>query len=265
MPWYSLPMNSYPFVDAFVTVGQRYELPLDDPRSTADTIARSMSRCGISAAFVTHTAARDFDAMGGNSMLLEEVAGREEFRPIATVVPGAFLGDGGTDDAEALRGYLTKHRFCGAAINPLATNHNYSVSDWCSGVLLSVLESMRMPLFVEFSEIGGDVLAYLLAAHPKLPVVVCRIFYGSDRVLFPLLDRHANLYVLTTIDRQYRSLEEYTARFGAARLVFGSCYPGSSMGASVASILMSGLDESEKRQIASGTIEGLQGSIVYGE
>jgi hypothetical protein len=244
-------------------LGATYDLSATHDRATTDKIADEMTACGISGCLVRHALARDYSAEEGNAKLVTELSVDPRLLPVATLAPLMFSAGRGRDDEASIRRYLTKHRFRGVAMYPSAAYQNFSVADWCSGPITNALESMRMPLYVDFTEVGAESLAYLLMTHSSLPIVVTSIYYAADRTLFPLLDRHDNLYIVSTIDRQYLGIEDYTARFGAHRILFGSNYPRSSMGASVSSILLSRIDQTEKARIASGTIETLMGGIVY--
>lgn len=255
-------MEPLRFIDAGVTLGGRFEVPTDYTTATLDEVRRTMADCSVDGALLRHAAAREHEPLAGNRLLLEETDGDAAFSPVACLAPLLFPGDGGRDDDRKATAYLSEHRFCGVVMYPSAGEHNFSLSDWCAGPILSAMESMRMPLFLSLPEAGAEALAPVLENHPDLPVIL-EAYYAADRVIYPLLERHRRLHLLTINDRQYCGLEQIAARFGVKRLVFGSVFPASSMGASVASVLMSALSDEEKRQVASGTIEGLLKEIEY--
>ena len=256
-------MSRMSYTDSCVALGEKLELSSTNEKSTVSGVLESMDTCGIGRALVRHAAGREYDPRYGNDLLLSVTAKTERLLPVATLAPLMFAGGGRADDPERLRRYLAEHRFCGAVLYPSAAYHNYSIADWCAGAISNVLGTIRLPLFIGYAEIGPDSLSYLLTSHPKVPIVLCEVYYGADRLLFPLFDRHENLYVVSTIDRQYRGIENYIRRFGAGRIVFGSNFPQSSMGASVASIDMSDVGHDEKLAVASGNIERLLEGISY--
>ena len=107
---------------------------------------------------------------------------------------------------------------------PAQGSQEFGLEEWNIGMLLSSLERMRMPVFLDKQQVTYSVLDSLLTAHPELPVIVRKVYYAEDRKLMPLMERHANLYIDSSICRQYVGIDVYVRSFGAERIVYRAWY-----------------------------------------
>jgi predicted TIM-barrel fold metal-dependent hydrolase len=106
-------------------------------------------------------------------------------------------------------------------------------------------------------DIEWDSLASLLEKFPRLPVLLLETGYRADRYLFPLLQRHSNLYIDTSTYLAHRQLESFVDRFGATQLVFGSRLPLYTPGAALAVLASARISDEAKLAIAGGTLRQL--------
>ena len=116
-----------------------------------------------------------------------------DVHPVWAVLPFTTNEQGTPDD---LRGAEIRRRK-GVLLYPAA--QGFTNAAWCAGTLYDLLEAMRMPTFVRFNpqDFTWTELHDLLAAHPRLPVILRGVSYAMDRILYALLERCANLSVET--------------------------------------------------------------------
>ena len=95
-----------------------------------------------------------------------------------------------------------------------------------------------------------DEVDEIMTAHPSLKLVLTRVCWGKERVLYPLLAKHPGLRIETEIYLYYPGFADICTRFGADRLIYGSGLPVYSGAAAMALILYADVDESLKRKIA---------------
>ena len=139
--------------------------------------------------------------------------------------------------------------------------HTFSLAEWCLGELLDTLERHRVPLSVELAETGWDQIHALCAAHPALPVLVTRAGYRQERMLFPLWERHPNLYIETSHFQAHRGLEHAVACFGPERLLFGTGLPFFSPGAAVMLVHRAEVSEDARAAVAGGNLRRLLDAV----
>ena len=226
-------------------------------------ISHELERFGVAGALCFHVAGRDYDARYGNGRLVDELGADGILKPVFVLAPETATGSPLLDGPAPIVRYLSNYRVKGVIVFPSRNGHGFNLADWNIGSILTALESMGMPLFLDKGQFTYSELDGLLTNHPAIPVILRGVYYAEDRKLMPLMNRHKNLHVDSSIGRQYFGIEEYVEAFGAERVVFSSHYPESDMGAAVASITMSGLSDSEKETVASGAISSIIGAIRY--
>jgi predicted TIM-barrel fold metal-dependent hydrolase len=212
---------------------------------TAGLLAE-MDRFGIKQALVSHFAAEEYDAEEGNRALANTLHPR--------LIPAwAALPE---------RGFIEKLW----SIQPVALRlsfgakkHNFSPAAWCSGELYDSLQERSILTVIAREDIEWDSLASLLQDFPRLRVLLLETGYRAERYLFPLLDRHSNLYFDASTYVAHRQLESFVERFGAGHLVFGSRLPFYTPGAALAVLATARIPEEAKRAIAGGTLRQLLG------
>jgi predicted TIM-barrel fold metal-dependent hydrolase len=129
-----------------------------------------------------------------------------------------------------------------------------------------ILEDRRLPIFIDFgaNPAGGiddtdwEALRFLLAAHPKLPVILCEFrMRGGSRLVPGVMDDHPNLHLETSGLWNYMSLEHIARNWGAERLIFGSRSPWHSVGLAIGMVTMANLPAAQRAMILGGNIRRL--------
>jgi len=217
-----------------------------------------MDRLGIAGGMTYHVLAHEHAPAVGNAELLRELAGHDRLSPVWVVMPAhtAELPPSRELIAQMLAAGVRMARMFPSSV---MDGHRFSLSEWCSGDLLSALAEVRMPLAVDFTlfrrgEPPWDDIYSICEHHPRLPLILIDIQGRNNRTLYALLERFDNLYIQTAGFNVHDGLEDVTRRFGAHRLLYGSGYPVQSMGAARLHLGRALVGEEQKAAIASGNL-----------
>jgi hypothetical protein len=212
-----------------------------------------MDYLGIESALVHHAWGPEWDAGGGNRKLLEELNGCGRMVPCFTPLPHA------TQELAEPAVFAADVRERRGAVRLYPKLHNYPLSDWCVGPLLSALADHRVPALIELAQVEWNELAYMLQTYPALPVILLATSYRINRCIYPLFEQHDNLYLEIATYQIMRGIEDVCRRFGHERLVFGTGLPLTDGGGPIAQVRYAELPEASKRLIAGGTLAKLLG------
>lgn len=220
---------------------------------------RKMEIYGIDGAMVYSSLASDYWPMVGNRILMDEIQQHPKLRGVWVVLPhhtGEFYRP------EELRMELKINNIQAVRIFPSERDHRFSLSDWCCGELLDMLEACKVPLMIGLDQLAWDEIHGVLASHPGLRLILTSLHYNCGRNLYPLLEKFDHLYVETIGFKLFGGIEEVCRRFGARRLIFGTCAPLYSGGAAVGMISYAKISSEEKNRIASGNLMDLLGEVA---
>jgi hypothetical protein len=230
---------------------------------TAQSLLAEMDRLGVQEAAVYHIVARQHAPSTGNARLLTEIAGQPRLHPVSVVLP-AHTGEAPPSDelvADLASNHIRLVRMFPAFE---AGSHRFALREWVVGDLLGALEDAAIPLLLDFglfrrSEPPWDDIVEVCSNHPALAVILVDVQGRNNRTLYPLLERFAGLVVQTAGFNVHRGIEDFVARFGANRLVFGSGFPTASMGAARFHLERADISEGDKAMIGSGNLHTLMG------
>jgi hypothetical protein len=236
-------------LDACVTYG-RSATPKGKPYLSPGELLAEMDRLGIAEAWCADWRALENAPSAGNRLLCEEIADSPRLHPVWTVLPP------GTAETPSPGELLSAMGDAGVSMVRAEPNrHGYVLAEWCCAELWDALEGARVPLLLVTEDPRG--LKEMLDAHPRLPVLLTAIGYRADRWLYPLLSRHANLYVETSTYLVNEGLRTVAERFGAGRLVFGTNSPVVCPEEGLGTLQFSGLGPEQKALVAGRTLRGL--------
>lgn len=239
------------FIDAYCCLG-RLSVPMPRSIDTAKQLRTAMERASVEEALVYHALAAEYDPAIGNHRLLEETAGHAELHPCWVVLPhhtGEMPPPRDLVDEMTDRGVRAARAF--------PKTHNWTLSEWCSGPLLSALEEKSIPLFIDLRETDWSQAYALSSAHPDLPLVLTEVPFRFSRQVYALLDETENVHIDTSHFQLQGGIEDVCERFGAGRLLFGTSAPHFEMSPSVMAVTYAGVTETEKAMIAGGNLHGL--------
>lgn len=247
------------FYDCNVSLG----LPMNRPGAsegtgtypgTAAELLRHLDRAGVRRALVWHRAQRDAGADPGNALLTQAVAGHgARLTGTWALLPfqTAELGDMDT--------FFSAARQAGVrAFRAFPDMHRFLLRREVVGEVLERFIAARAPLILRPGEVGWDNLYNLLADFPKLTVILADMgVWNNDRYFRPLIERYPNVYIETSGHITDGGIEAFVGSYGAGRLLFGSGFPESYLGAMMLAIAHAEITAADKQAIASGNLERL--------
>ena len=256
-------MTDWRFFDACCTVGRHMKLGPDGLHSAADLLAE-MDHHGIAEALVVHSLARETHPIEGNPRALEVAAASPRLHPAWVAVhtiapddqppPDELLAEMRRDHVGALFLYPRQYRL--------------DLSPWCVDPLIEPFAAARVPVFINYNEIGPMGIAMdetdwpavvaLCQRWPTLPVVVSENRMRRDhRTILQALDTCPNLRLEVSGLWLYRAIEFIVRRWGAERLLFGSNWPTYGQHMTVATVAMADIPDDAKRKIAGDNLREL--------
>ena len=240
------------FFDALTEFGPRPAKParqrwrLDDRRG-------EMRHCSISGALVSYTQSTEYDPLWGNLELSRQLAGQPGLFAVWNVMPAA--GDEFPEPAR-LAALLREHNVRAVALHPASNAWNLRADS--SAPLLTWLAREKILTRISQAELSDfDELAWLLKAHPDLPVLLTGATWSQPRFALPLLTNHRNLHITFDSFQIFNGLEWLVEAGCEDQLLFGSNAPMMSMGAHRACLDYSEVSLVVKRKVAGGNLTRL--------
>jgi len=227
-------------------------------RPDAADLDRELDRLEISAAIVRHRQCVENFPHWGNQVLAREAAGRPKWIPAICLTP-----DGMPDDY-SLSAMLARAFANGMRIAWMSPrDHYYSPLPWCSGPMYAACLDAKLPLLVDYRGVTLDEIDQILTAYPQLRLVVTQVpRFGRHRSLYALLERHPSLHLcLSSAYSVHEGIPDLVENFGHARFVWGTSYPESEGGASVALLTYSPISDEARAAIAHKNIERLLAEV----
>ncbi len=242
------------FFDAYAALGPVTVPMLGQELPTVAALRSELDRAGIAAALVHSTIAVEYDPPTGNDLLSAALAGERDLHACWVLLPPA------TEEfppPEELLSIMAERNVRAARLCPGPARHSFSLEPWCSGELLTALAAARVPLLLDLDDTNWSHLAQVLKSYPALPVVLTGVTYRIDRYLFPLLNQFPQLHVELSGYQGLHAIEQFVARFGPERLIFGSHLPLFEPGATITNLCYAAFDDDAKSLIAHGNLERL--------
>lgn len=218
---------------------------------TSEQFLQEMDYAGIKSALVWHSMSRDYDALKGNEILLDEIGVSKRLYPMFVLVPEHTTERGISGILDDMKRYDVR------AVRMFPLKHGFSISDWNSANLLNSLEENKIPLFINIDQIEWTGAHDLLLNHKKLNLVVTISRYNVDRFAYPLFEKFENLYLEICWYAINMGIENIVKRFGAKRLLFGTNMPEFSPGISLSHVIYSDLSFEEKKLIAGDNLRSM--------
>ncbi|MCD6217439.1 amidohydrolase family protein [bacterium] len=241
------------FIDANCCIG-KLSVPLPGYIDNAKELAKVMKQAGIDGALVYHISSKEYSPTYGNNWILDEVADYGNLYPCWAVMPhhtGEMPPPVEIVESMLENGVRTVRVF--------PKTHNWSLSEWSCGTLLSVLQERSIPLFIDYNETSVDQIYGLCKQHTGLAVVLTGAPFRFSRLIYALLSETSNLYLDTSMFQLHGGIEDVCAKFSARRLLFGTSIPLFNPEPSVMAVQYAGISDEEKSMIAGGNLLKLLG------
>lgn len=238
------------FIDCFASLG-RPAAPAGKPCLTPQELLSDMDRLGIAEAFCADFRALEHSPDRGNRLLCETLRGHPRLHPVWAVLPGD------TEELpppERLLRDMASNNVCLVRAEPV--RQGFTLREWGSGGLWAALEACRVPVLLDIGEQWNE-LDELLSGHPALPVILTRVGYRCNRMLYPLLAARPNLHFELSSYMANEGAAEVVRHFGAARILFATDSPRLSPESAVGTLHFAGLAVGDFQSVAGGNIKRL--------
>ena len=249
-------MSDRIYIDSYAYVGKRGPKDVEAQYET-EVLLDEMEWAGIHGAFITHSAAKEYDPMYGNRMLTRELKKSARLYGVWAVMPhqtgespapGELIKEMRDNNIKAVRMCPRSHRF------------PFNV-DFC-GELFAALEEEGILLMVEGGHLyANDVLEgtnqvlvgeldAVMTCFPHLNVLLQGGRWDATRFIHWLMAKHPNLYVELSAHQGNRAMEFFSEWFGAGRILFGTGALEKSPGAAKSFVDYCTLTGEEKASVA---------------
>ncbi len=250
--------------DANCTVGPHLRLQEGGPH-TREHLLAEMDHYGIAEALVVDSLSRENHPVDGNRRILEVTAGHPRLHPVWAALP-----TGAPDEQPSGEELVARMRAEGvAALILFPRQYRFGLQDWCIDELLAPLAEARVPVFINYTEVGPggggsqdltdwDAVVALCRRHPALPVIVSEFrIRRSQRLVYRALEACPNLHLELSAYWLHRGIEYITERWGAERLLFGSNWPACGPHMTMATLTTADISPEAKRGIAGDNLRRL--------
>jgi len=219
-----------------------------------DNLLEEMDRCGVAKALVWHIIQQDASPQIGNQVLAEAIQSHPQLTGCWTLLPNQG------DEFPPFETFVTQMRQARvAALRVFPTSHHSLLNGVSMVSWLEPMVSRRIPLFLSVVRGADWETAYaLLAEFPNLVCVICdHGCWGEERPFRPLIERYPQVYVDTSQYLLDGGIEDFVARYGPERMLFGSGFPDSYFGGMMLAIRHAQISTEAKEAIAGKNLERL--------
>ncbi len=219
---------------------------------TARELLRVMDHYGIEKAVVSSSLAITYDVAYGNKRLLEAIGQSDRLYGAAVLLP-EHTGELG--DLSEYIFSLTAKKVVMVRLFPKV--HNFVLSDYCSGSLLSLLEKQKIPVALWHTQTSWNEIDKLCSNYPELSIIVegvGRKLLYDNRIFYPLLKKHKNLFLESHNLTNYSGLDDMVKKLGAEKFIFGTFMPKNDPEASLMPVVYGDFPLENKRMVATDNI-----------
>jgi predicted TIM-barrel fold metal-dependent hydrolase len=208
---------------------------------------------------VSHFAAKDYDPLVGNTILLDTIATWSDLYGAAVLTPEMAWSKAKFD---SYLNNLVARKVRLARLFP--QSHNFSLSEWCSRNMLEALVERCLPVVLWHTQVTWGAVYWLCATYPELPVIIeagaRKIFY-HDRDYYHLLAELPNLFLGLHGLVNGCGIEDIVGRYGSSRLIFGSNLPVWNPNSAIAMLSLARISQADKERIAYGNLDDLVAGV----
>ena len=257
-------MGELHFFDANCVVGRHLKLQAGGLHS-AGQLLDEMNHYGIAEALVLDCLSRENHPDDGNQRILETAGASPRLHPAWSALPAY-----GADEQAEPESFLNdmRQRRVGALFL-FPRQYGFSLADWCVDAFLEPLAAARVPVFINYNEIGPnspggwddtdwEAVVGLCRRWPQLPVIVSEHrIRRAQRLIYRALDACDNLHLELSGYWLHRGIEYLAEHWGAERLVFGSNWPAFGQHVTLATLTTAQISDDDKQKIAGDNLRRL--------
>lgn len=222
--------------------------------ATPAELIAEMDWYGIERALVYHANQRFSSPTTYNPIITDELSGQPRLEATWAILPSQ------TGELPLPAELFISMKAAGIrALRAFPDEQRYNLDSLTFGELCAALVERRVPLFVRWNCLA---IGVLLKDCPNLTVVaVNQGPHSFERYLRPLLDRFPNFHLETSGLLVEGLLEEFCARYGSQRLLFGSGYPDNCGGGALLCLTQARISDADKAAIAGGNLDRLLNKV----
>lgn len=222
--------------------------------ATPAELIAEMDWGGIDRALVYHANQRFSSPTSYNPIIADELRGQPRLEATWAILPSQ------TGELPPPSELFKRMQSAGIrALRAFPDEHRYNLDGLTFGDFCAALVDRHVPLFVKWNCLS---IGTLLKDFPNLTVVaVNQGPHSLERYLRPLLDRYPNFHLETSGLLVAGLIEEFCARYGSQRLLFGSGYPDNCSGGALLRLIQAEISDADKAAIAGGNLDRLLGQI----
>jgi predicted TIM-barrel fold metal-dependent hydrolase len=249
--------------DAVCTVGRHLKL-LEGGQHTIEDLLAEMDHFGVSEALVLDCLSRENHPADGNQRVAELTKDHPRLHPAWAALP-----TGAPDEQPPPDEFIEAMRRNGVgAVFLFPRQYVFPLSGWAMDPLLEPLAEARVPVFVNYNEVGPngtswdetdwDAVVDLCKRWPQLPVVVNEHrIRRANRLIYRALDTCDNLRIELSGYWLHRGIEFISRNWGAHRLIFGSNWPHLGHAPTLTTLTCAEIDDADRQRIAGGNLREL--------
>ncbi len=218
-----------------------------------DGLLAEMDYLGIQQALVMHSWASSWAPRLGNEKIDELLAGHEDLYPCYVGLPGA------TGELPPPAEFAAHIRERHGAVRLFPVNQQWDFTHWGAGDLLEALDAHAVPTLIDMQQTNWAQIADILPRYQQLPLIILGTSYRITRHIYPLFEKHDNLYLESNTFQTTWGIEDVCERFGAERLIFGTGLPEMEGGGALVQLAYNCLTDAETALIAGDNLRNLLG------
>lgn len=229
-------------------------LPMNRAGGSLEQRVAVMDRIGIAEALVSSVTAIYHAPAAGNKELSRAINGNPRLAACWVGLPP------GCGELPSLERWVGEAEQAGvAAVRVYPSGHGWSLTSVEGMSLLAAVTAAGMPILVDSDEVSWADLERVANAIDGAKLIVCEVGYRRLREAAGPLSRQDGLLVDLSYLGGHQALEWLVTEFGAHRVVFGTGAPGCDPAGAMGRLMWSGLDVSEIKLVAGGTMRALLG------
>lgn len=227
-----------------------------------ESLLASLNKYNCRGALVSHTMSLYLDAESGNREILEILPDLPGCHGIMTLLPE---GSGEFSNLQVtVEAYLTKGM---RAARLYPRDHRYTLRLPSVPPLLSLLQTLGIPLFIPIGQTSWDEIGNIAKQYPGLAILVEGVGhheYLNIRAALPWLVAAPNLLVPTHNQFLCGGIELLAERLGVDRVFFLSNQPFDDPAAAISHLLLAQISDNDRHKIAAGNIQTLISKVGSG-
>lgn len=243
----------FKFVDCMCSFG-KVHIPVTYVDYSKEGVRKSLESINVKKAFATHYTTRLSGEFSYNRVLKKELENDDFFLPVYT-----FNTDSKADSAEVFEKIIVEDNV--KMVNVNTATHKFSLDLYSVSEYFDVMDKLKTVVTFSAAGITTNQISEILKVYKNLNVILTNTGFSGSIDVLKLMKDYKNFCVDTnyiTID----GIENIVNHFGSERIVFGSYAPDCAPGGYAGRIILSGISDEAKENIAYKNICNMTGEAL---